>query len=85
MGEEATYQFEIALDKIEELTEQNNKLQKRIFELQNKSSEITIEPNSKDRSEIIFKEADAAMKRFTNKLRKELSNAKSKQGQGKPV
>jgi len=85
VGEEATYQFEIALDKIEELTEQNNKLQKRIFELQNKSSEITIEPNSKDRSEIIFKEADAAMKKYKNYLRREFPSAKSKQAKRKPV
>ena len=31
MGEEATYQFEIALDKIEKLTKINNTLRKRIF------------------------------------------------------
>ena len=33
----------------------------------------------------ISEKADAAMKRFTAKLRKELPNAKSKQSKGQPI
>ena len=85
MSEETTYQFEIALDKIEELTEQNNKLQKRIFELQNKSSEIKIAPDTSHRSKLVFKEAEDAMKRYKDYLRKEFPNAKSKQAKRKSI
>ena len=89
-----TYQqfnFQIALEKIETLTEQNNELLDTIDRLEKQLKDNTVEithglrePES-SKFEQISKEADAAMKRFTNKLRKELSNAKSKQGQGKPV
>ena len=88
-----TYQqfnFQIALEKIETLTEQNNELLDQIdrLEAQLKNIEKTHdlrEPTS-SRFEHISKEADAAMERFTNKLRKELKkNGKSEQGQGKPV
>ena len=88
-----TYQqfnFQIALDKIEALTEQNNELLDTIdrLEIQLKGTEVTHslrEPKS-NRFEHISKEADAAMERFTNKLKKELKkNGKSEQGQGEPV
>ena len=89
-----TYQqfnFQIALEKIETLTEQNNELLDTIdrleTQLKKRSVEITHdlrEPES-NRFQKISEEADAAMKRFTAKLRKELGNAKSKQGQGKSV
>ena len=88
-----TYQqfnFQIALDKIEALTEQNNELLDTIdrLEIQLKDTEVTHglrEPKG-NRFEHISKEADAAMKRFSAKLRKEISkNGKSKQGQGKSV
>ena len=82
-----TYQqfnFQIALEKIETLTQQNNELLDTI----DSTVEITHglrEPES-SKFEQISKEADAAMKRFTNKLRKELKkNGKSEQGQGKPI
>ena len=86
------FNFQIALDKIETLTEQNNELLDQIdrLETQLKRSEIEMthslrEPKS-NRFEHISKEADAAMERFTNKLRKELkNNGKSKQSQGKSV
>ena len=90
-----TYQqfnFQIALDKIESLTEQNNELLDTIdrLEIQLKNSEEEITHNLREpkssRFEQISREADAAMKRFTNKLRKELKkNGKSEQGQGEPV
>ena len=90
-----TYQqfnFQIALDKIEALTEQNNELLDTIDRLENqlKNNNVKMthslrEPESK-RFEKVAKEADNAMRRFTAKLRKELSkNGKSKQGKGKPV
>ena len=95
MAEEVdTYQqfnFEIALEKIETLTEHNNELLDTIdrLEKQLKRENIKIthslrEPES-NRFKKVSEEADAAMKRFTIKLRKELSNAKSKQSQRKPV
>ena len=89
-----TYQqfnFQIALDKIESLTEQNNELLDTIDKLEKQLKDNSIvatyalkEPED-NRFHKIADEADAAMKRFTAKLRKELSNAKSKQGQGKSV
>ena len=89
-----TYQqfnFQIALDKIEALTEQNNELldvvERLETQLKRKGIETTHnlrEPES-NRFQKISKEADAAMKRFTAKLRKELTNAKSKQGKRESV
>ena len=88
-----TYQqfnFQIALDKIEALTEQNNELLDTIdrLEIQLKDTEVTHglrEPKG-NRFEHISKEADAAMERFTNKLRKEIiKNGKSEQSQGEPI
>ena len=89
-----TYQqfnFQIALEKIETLTEHNNELLDTIdrLETQLKRENIKIthslrEPQS-NRFKKVSEEADAAMKRFSNKLRKELSNAKSKQSKRKSV
>ena len=89
-----TYQqfnFQIALEKIETLTEHNNELLDTIdrLEKQLKRENIKIthslrEPES-NRFKKVSEEADAAMKRFSNKLRKELSNAKSKQSKRKSV
>ena len=90
-----TYQqfnFQIALEKIEALTEQNNELLDTIdrleIQLKKPDEEMTHnlrEPKS-SRFEQISKEADAAMERFTNKLKKELKkNGKSEQGQREPV
>ena len=90
-----TYQqfnFQIALEKIETLTQQNNELLDQIDRLETQlknAGEITThglrEPKD-SKFEQISKEADAAMKRFTNKLRKELKkNGKSEQGKGEPV
>tara|TARA_Y100000310_G_scaffold310328_1_gene355421 strand:+ start:294 stop:584 length:291 start_codon:yes stop_codon:yes gene_type:complete len=90
-----TYQqfnFQIALDKIETLTQQNNELLDTIdgLERQLKSNSIEITHNLREpktsRFQKISEEADAAMKRFTAKLKKELkNNAKPKQSKGKPV
>ena len=90
-----TYQqfnFEIALEKIEALTQQNNELLDTIERLEEelKSQNLEMIHSSREPENNKFKrisiEADAAMKRFTAKLRKELSkNGKSKQGQGESV
>ena len=86
MGEEATYQFEIALEKIEELTKINNKLRKHIFELESKTSLATIIPDDTGRAAEIFKAADKAMNKYTNNfLGKEFPRAKSKQTKRKSV
>ena len=89
-----TYQqfnFQIALEKIETLTQQNNELLDTVDrleeQLKNNSVEITHslrEPTSTKFTKIAD-QADAAMERFTAKLRKELSNAKSKQSKRKPI
>ena len=90
-----TYQqfnFQIALDKIEELTEQNNQLLDIVdrLEIQLKNNKIELthefrEPKN-NKFQTIANEADAAMKRFTAKLKKETNNnAKSKQAKRKSV
>ena len=90
-----TYQqfnFQIALDKIEALTQQNNELLDTVdrLEKQLKDNDIRATHNLREPEDNRFKkiseEADAAMKRFTTKLKKELTkNGKSKQSQGQPV
>ena len=86
MGEETTYQFEIALEKIEKLTEVNNRLRKRIFELESKSSTVTISPDNTGRAEDIFRAADKAMNNYTNNfLGKEFPRAKPKQTKRKSI
>jgi len=85
------FNFEIALEKIDTLTKQNNELLDKIDELEvkleNLRSPYPIEPNTATtRYNNISREADAAMKRFTTKLKKEISkNAKSKQSKRQPV
>ena len=85
-----TYQqfnFQIALDKIELLTQQNNELLDTVERLEGQLKTKDIEKThnlrepENNRFKKISEEADAAMKRFSTNLRKELSkNGKSKQG-----
>ena len=90
-GDTLKFNFEIALEKIDTLTKQNNELLDKIDELEvkleNLRSPYPIEPNTATtRYNNISREADKAMKRFTGKLRKEITkNAKSKQSQRQPV
>ena len=87
-GDSLKLNFEIALEKIDTLTEQNNILLDKIDELEikleNSKLPNVIEPDTATtRYNNISREADKAMKRFTGKLRKEINkNAKSKQSQG---
>ena len=97
-GDSLALNFEIALEKIDTLTKHNNELLDTIDKLEFQLKEVTIELNNKavkpleldnirqKRFNDVNIEADAAMKRFTAKLRKELSkNGKSKQGKRQPV
>ena len=88
-GDSLKLNFEIALEKIDTLTKQNNELLDKVDELEVKLKDLkyTIEPDTTTtRYNNISREADAAMKRFTAKLKKEIDkNAKSKQSQGQPV
>ena len=87
LGNYLKFNFENAIEIIDKLTKDNNALLDKIEELEaklNKPITIKNQPIS-DRFHKASEEADAAMKRFTAKLRKELDNAKSKQSQGQPV
>ena len=87
LGNYLKFNFENAIAIIDRLTKEKHQLLDRVEELEAKQYKpITIknQPIS-DRFHRASEEADAAMKRFTNKLRKELDNAKSKQSQGQPV
>ena len=97
-GDSLKFNFEIALEKIDTLTKQNNELLDTIDRLEIQLKETASELNGRivkpltvddlrtERFNNVNKEADAAMKRFTTKLRKEINkNAKSKQSQGQPV
>ena len=94
-GDSLKLNFEIALDRIATLTKHNNelldameKLEHELVELKSDTKDCIItqyeSPSSKVNS--ISQEADAAMKRFTSKIRKEINkNAKSKQSQRQSV
>jgi|TARA_R100000501_G_scaffold17611_1_gene33090 hypothetical protein len=90
-GDSLKLNFEIALEKIDTLTKHNNELLDKIEELEIKLEDLKLPPIIKpntatSRYNSISREADAAMKRFTTKLKKELyKNGKSKQGEGQPV
>jgi CHASE3 domain sensor protein len=87
LGTYLKFNFENAIEIIDKLTKDNNALLDKIEELEaklNKPITIKNQPISA-RFHRASEEADAAMKRFTAKLRKELNNAKSKQSQGQPV
>ena len=87
LGNYLRFNFENAIEIIDKLTKDNNALLDRIEELETKLNKpITIKQEPiRSRFNQVSEEANAAMKRFTAKLRKELNNAKSKQSQGQPV
>ena len=87
LGNYLRFNFENAIEIIDKLTKDNNALLDKIEELEIKLDKpITIKKQPiSSRFNAVSKEANAAMKRFTIKLRKELDNAKSKQSQGQPV
>ena len=87
-GDSLKLNFEIALEKINTLTDQNHELMNQIEQLKSdiaKKDEIKIEPTAEEKFEHLTDGADAAMKRYTQFLKKEFKSAKSKQSQGEPV
>ena len=89
-GDSLKLNFEIALEKIDTLSEHNQSLLDRIqdleYELSKSKNEITIEPQTPEkRFSSVSAGADAAMKRYKQYLKKEFSNAKSKQSKRQPV
>ena len=87
LGNYLKFNFENAIEIIDKLTKDNNALLDKIEELEAKLNKpITIKNQPiNDRFHRVSEEADAAMRRFTAKLRKGLNNAKSKQSQGQPI
>ena len=87
LGTYLKFNFENAIAIIDKLTEDNHALLDRIEELEMQLNKPVTEKRKpiSDRFYKASEEADAAMKRFTAKLRKELKNAKSKQSQGQSV
>ena len=90
-GDTLKFNFEIALEKIDILTKQNNELLDKVDELEVRLEDAklpdTIQPDTATtRYNNVSRKANAAMKRFTTKLKKEINkNAKSKQRQRQPV
>ena len=88
LGNYLRFNFENAIEMIDRLTKDNNTLLDKIDELEtelNQPPEIKIKPINSRFNEV-SEEANAAMKRFTSKLKKEINkNGKSKQGEGQPV
>ena len=89
-GDSLKLNFEIALEKINTLSEHNqallDKVQTLEFQLSQSKTEIKItSTNSEDRFRNVSAGADEAMERYKEYLKKEFKNAKSKQSQGQPV
>ena len=90
-GDALKLNFEIALEKIDTLTKQNNELLDKVDDLEVKLNlakfEVSSEPDTATtRYNNISRQADKAMERFTAKLKKEIDkNAKSKQSKRQPV
>ena len=87
LGNYLKFNFENAIAIIDRLTKENHELLDRIEELETKlNNPITVKSQPiSNRFHKASEEADAAMRRFTTKLRKGLNNAKSKQSQGQSV
>ena len=87
-GESLKLNFEIALEKIDTLSEHNQVLMDKVqdleYELSQSKSEIK-DCSSEERFNNISAGAEAAMKRYQQYLKKEFPNAKSKQSKGQPV
>tara|TARA_Y100000310_G_scaffold213136_1_gene214045 strand:- start:161 stop:430 length:270 start_codon:yes stop_codon:yes gene_type:complete len=87
-GDSLKLNFEIALEKIDTLSKHNQELMNKVEELtyklsQPKNEPIHILPTNK--FDNISKDAEAAIKRYQQFLKKEFPHAKSKQSKGQPV
>ena len=87
LGNYLRFNFENAIEIIDKLTKDNNALLDKLEKLEAKFNKpITIKQEPiRSRFNQVSEGANAAMKRVTTKLRKELKDAKSKQSQGQPV
>ena len=87
-GDTLKFNFEIALEKIDTLSEHNQALMDKIqdleYELSQSKSEIK-NYSPEERFNDISAGAEAAIKRYTQYLRKEFPSAKSKQSKRQPV
>ena len=89
-GDSLKFNFEIALEKIDTLSQHNQALLDRVqdleYELSQVGNEIKVESaTQQSRFNDISDGAEAAMKRYKQYLKKEFKNAKSKQSQRQPV
>ena len=89
-GDALKLNFEIALEKINTLTKQNNELLDSLDQLEiqlkeAKSSNITKPETATTRYNNISREADKAMKRYKEYLKKAFKSVKSKQSKRQPV
>ena len=80
LGNYLRFNFENAIEIIDKLTKDNNDLIDKVEKLEIKLNKPTIIPREPIGSRFtqVSEEANAAMKRFTTKLKKELKDAKSK-------
>ena len=80
LGNYLRFNFENAIEIIDKLTQDNNDLIDKLKVAEAKLNKPITIPREPIRSRFnkVSEEANAAMKRFTTKLRKELKNAKSK-------
>ena len=87
-GDSLKLNFEIALEKIDTLSEHNQALMDKVqdleYELSQSKTEIR-DHSPEERFNDISAGAEAAMKRYKEYLRKEFKNAKSKQSKRQPV
>ena len=87
-GDSLKLNFEIALEKINTLSKHNQELMDKVQDLEYEMSQSKneIKPSTpEDRFNDISFEAEAAMKRYKQFLRKEFPSAKSKQSKRQPV
>jgi len=87
LGTYLKFNFENAIEIIDKLTKDNNALLDKVEMLESKLNKPTVTTRKpiKSRFNAVSQEADAAMKRFTAKLRKEVKDAKSKQSKRQSV
>ena len=87
-GDSLKFNFEIALEKIDTLSEHNQVLMDKVqdleYELSQSKTEVK-ECSPEERLNNISAGAEAAMKRYQKYLKKEFPNAKSKQSKRQQV
>ena len=87
-GDSLKLNFEIALEKIDTLSEHNQSLMDKVQDLEYELSQSNTKIKAyspQERFNNISAGAEAAMKRYKQYLKKEFPNAKSKQSKRQPV